>query len=192
MAWFLLNNINTKVFFDKVTLFLFTIKHFFIMKNLFSIILLLSLFSFVSCEKEEVDAEPSAQVDLGVFRVTQDPTSGKFSKTPAQSTIWMWRSDNREFDVTASGTEVYLGRLYDNKTKTYVSADYGAIGVIMTETIRPGKYFVYVMLNKSDQPGSQAYSYTQVEIGADQKFKFTKTFSSNVGNLQYEAWEKNQ
>lgn len=162
------------------------------MKNLFFILLLLSIFSFVSCKKDDVDAEPLAQVDLGVYRITEDPTTGKTARTPANSTIWLWNSDNREYDINASGTEIYLGRIYDTKTKTFVSADQGAIGTVMTETIKPGKYMVYVMLNKSDQPGSQAYSYTQVEIGADQKFKFTKTFSLTLGDQQYEEWEKNQ
>lgn len=160
------------------------------MKNLFSIILILSLFSFVSCKKDDA-AEPSAKMELGVFKITQDSATGKTSRTQAVATIWMWNTENRELDVAASGSEIYLGRIYDKTTKTYVSSEFGAIGTSMIETIKPGNYLIYVMLNKSDLPGSQAYSYTTVQVSDDQKLSFKKIFSLNVGTQQYEPWEKN-
>ncbi|QMU30067.1 hypothetical protein [Adhaeribacter radiodurans] len=164
------------------------------MKNLFSILLLLVVFSFSGCQKDdEVNPdEASAQVDLGVFKITQDPTSGKAVKAPLNCTIWMWRTENHDYDVAASGSEIYVGRIFDKTTKTYVSAEYGAIGVVMTEKIKPGKYLVYVVINKSDQLGSQAYSYTNVEVGAEKTLNIKKVFSQNVGTMQFEAWEKNQ
>ncbi len=161
------------------------------MKNLFSILSLLSLFMFASCKKEEVEPD-TADIDLGIYKLTQDPTSGKMSKTAVKSTIWLWSSDNRQLDTPVPSTDIYLGSLYDKQSKTLVNAEYGAIGVSMIETIKPGKYLVYVMLNKSDQPGSLAYSYKEIEVGADKKLTFTKIFSSNVGNEQYEEWDKNQ
>lgn len=161
------------------------------MKNLLSVLFLLVLFAFSACQKDE-DQNPIAEVDLGVFKVTTDSTSGKAVKTPINCTIWMWNTDNRELDIAASGAEVYVGRALDKRTNTYVSAQYGAIGVLMTEQIKPGNYLVYVVINKSDEPGSQAYSYTQVTIGAEQKLTFTKVFSRNVGTQQFEEWEENQ
>ncbi|PSR56138.1 hypothetical protein AHMF7605_22850 [Adhaeribacter arboris] len=164
------------------------------MKNLFSFLLLLAVFTFSGCKKdEEVNPdEESAKVDLGVFKITQDPATGKAVKAPITCTIWMWRTENRDYDIAASGSEIYVGRIFDKTTKTYVSAEYGAIGVVMTEKIKPGKYLVYVVINKSDLPGSQAYSYKNVEIGADQTLNFKKVFSQNVGTMQFEDWEKNQ
>ncbi|MDQ3292293.1 MAG: hypothetical protein M3Q05_13480 [Bacteroidota bacterium] len=163
------------------------------MKNLLSILLLLAVFAFGGCKKDdEVNPdEENAKVDLGVFKITKDAT-GKAIKAPINCTIWMWRTENRDFDVAASGSEIYVGRAFDKTTKTHISADYGAIGVVMTEKIKPGKYLVYVVINKSDSPGSQAYSYTNVEVGAEKTLNFKKVFSENVGTMQFEAWEKNQ
>lgn len=163
------------------------------MKNLLSILSLLALFTFGGCKKDdEVQPEPTADIDLGVFKITQDPATGKSVRTPLVCTIWMWGSDNREFDIAASGSEIYVGRILDKKTQTYASAEYGAIGVQMTEQIKPGKYLVYVVINKSDQPGSQAYSYKYVEVGDDKKLSFKKVFSKDIGSMQYEEWDKNQ
>ncbi len=163
------------------------------MKNLLSVLTLLTLLVFGGCKKDdEVKPIPTGDIDLGIYKNTLDPATGKTTKEAIQCTIWMWKTDNRSLDLAGSGSEAYLGRILDKNTKGYVSAEYGAIGINMREKVETGKYLVYVFINKSDQKGSQAYSYTNVEIKEDKKVSIRKTFSQDIGTQQYEEWSTNK
>ena len=163
------------------------------MKNLLSVLTLLTLLVFGGCKKDdEVKPIPTGDIDLGVFKNTLDPATGKTTRQPIQCTIWMWKKDGRNVDLAASGSEIYVGRILDKNTNKYVSAEYGAIGLNMKEKVETGNYLVYVFINKSDQKGSQAYSYTNVEIKEDKKVSIRKTFSPDVNTLQFEDWNANK
>ncbi|QNF33698.1 hypothetical protein HUW51_13575 [Adhaeribacter swui] len=163
------------------------------MKNLLSVLTLLTLLVFGGCKKDdEVKPIPTGDIDLGFFKISADPATGQTTNTPIQCTIWMWKTDNRNLDLTSSGSEIYLGRILDKNTNKYVSAEYGAIGINMREKVETGKYLVYVFINKSDQKGSLAYTYTNVEIKEDKKVSLRKVFSQDIGTQQYEAWNTNK
>ena len=163
------------------------------MKNLLSVLTLLTLLVFGGCKKDdEVEPIPTGDIDLGIFKLTPDPETGKATRKAVQSTIWMWKTDDRNLDLTASGSEIYLGRILDKNTNKFVSAEYGAIGINMREKVETGKYLLYVFINKSDQKGSQAYTYTNVEIKEDKKVSIRKVFSQDIGTQQYEDWNLNK
>ena len=172
-------------------LFITLIKIF--MKNLLSVFPVLFLLVFAGCKKDdEVNPIPTGDIDLGIYKSMLDPATGKTSKQAVQCTIWMWKTDNRSLDLAGSGSEIYVGRILDKNTKGYVSAEYGAIGINMREEVETGKYLVYVFINKSDQKGSQAYSYTNIEVKKDKKITIQKTFSQDIGTQQYEEWNTNK
>lgn len=118
--------------------------------------------------------------------------AGQFTAQPTPAIIHVWKAENREFDVPASASDIYLGFAHDKVSKTSYTADYGAVGSAMNEEIEPGKYFIYVLLNKSANTGSLAHSYTYFEIKEGQKLNLKKTFAYNVGTEQYEDWNKNK
>jgi hypothetical protein len=111
---------------------------------------------------------------------------------PVNAIIHVWNAENSDFDVAASGSDIYVGYAYDKTSKTYKDATYGAVGSAMLETIKPGRYFVYVVLSKTSRAGSLAYSYTYVDVKEGQVLQISKTFSHDVASGAFEAWEKNK
>jgi hypothetical protein len=151
------------------------------------------LFLFSSCKDKDDDEQqptPATKVILEVMKQSKS-SSGQVSLVPASAIIHMWVADNSDFDVAAS-PEIHVGSAFDKTSNSFKTMKYGAIGSRMSETIEPGRYFVYVLLPKSSGSGSLAYSYTYFEIKQGETLNLKKTFGSEVGSGQFESWEKNK
>ena len=155
--------------------------------------LFLCLF-LTACKDEESDPEPEplpSAVDADVKKQVK-AASGAISAKPASAIIHIWPADNSDFDVEASGSDVYIGYAYDKVSGEYKTAKYGSVGTRMNEPVEPGKYFIYVLLMKSSGSGSLAYSHTYFEVKEGEKMKLSKTFSYDVPSETFEEWDKNK
>ncbi|PKV66887.1 hypothetical protein [Pontibacter ramchanderi] len=148
---------------------------------------LLVFLLFASC-KDEKDPEPVSEtiMDLKVMKQKKS-SSGQTITEPASAIIHVWKAENREFDVAAS-PDIHFGYVYDKISQSYVTMNYGAIGSKMRERIEPGKYFVFVLLPKSSDNTSLAYSYSYFEIKKGETLNLVRTFSHNVSPGAYESW----
>lgn len=156
--------------------------------------LALPLFFFLlltGCKDTESTPTPPTNLVLSVLKQNLS-ASGEITETPVSSTIYVWKADNKDFDVNASGTDIYIGYAYEKNSKSYINAQQGGIGLTLSEELAPGRYFVYVLLPKTNKTGSQAYSYTYLNIAEGQTLTTKKVFSHNVGTKAYEEWSKNQ
>jgi hypothetical protein len=157
-------------------------------------ILLLPLLFFVfltACKDEEDAAEPQTRINIEVSKQKLD-SSGKVTVNRAPAIIHIWNAEDKDFDVEASSSDMYIGYAYDKVSGTYKTAEYGSVGSVAKEVVKPGKYFVYVLLMKSSSTGSLAHSYTTVDVKEGETLELKKVFSHDVGTEQYEEWEKNQ
>jgi len=158
-------------------------------------ILLLPLFFclfLTACKDDEADTGPQeTTIDVEVRKEVK-ASSGSIKREPAKAIIHIWPADDRDFDVEASGSDIHIGSLYDKNSGEYKSAKYGSVGDHMNEPIEPGKYFIYVVLMKSSQSGSLAYSYKYFDVKEGETLELKKTFSHDVPSETFEAWDKNQ
>ncbi|MCX2741736.1 hypothetical protein [Pontibacter anaerobius] len=161
------------------------------MKNLLFLIMLPVIMLFSCKEDDPEPAEKRGQIILDIKKQTKD-SSGKIGVKPQYATVYVWNAENRNFDVDASGTDVYLGYALDNTSNSFKTSDYGAVGYRMDEKIEPGKYFIFVMLPKSSSRGSLANSYTYFEVKAGEALEMEKIFSHDIESEQTEAWDKNK
>jgi hypothetical protein len=150
---------------------------------------LLFLLAFTGCKKDG-DGPADTRLALTIFKQEQSST-GDITEIPASAIVHVWKAEGRDFDVAASGTDINIGYAYDKTTQTSYTANHGAVGNTMREKIEPGRYFVYVVLPKSANAGSQAYSHTYFDIKEGQTKTLKKVFSYNVANNQFENWAKN-
>ncbi|MCC9134859.1 lipoprotein [Pontibacter silvestris] len=152
-------------------------------KLLFPLLILLIL---SACIDEE--PEPITKMDLVVTKENK-LSSGSITAESKMAIIHVWQADNREFDVDAS-PDIQLGYAYDKESNSFQTMNYGAVGKRMNERIKPGRYFIYVLLPKSSAEGSLAYSYTYFDIKEGETASLSKTFSYDVASGAFEAWEK--
>jgi len=161
------------------------------MKKALLLPLLLCLF-LTACKEDETDPGPlETLIDVDVRKEVK-AASGSVKREPATAIIHIWPAEGRDFDVEASGSDIYIGSAYDKNSGEYKAAKYGSVGSHMNEPIEPGKYFVYVVLMKSSKSGSQAYSYKYFDIKEGETLELKKTFSHDVPSETFEAWDKNQ
>ncbi|MCJ8167447.1 hypothetical protein MKJ04_21580 [Pontibacter sp. E15-1] len=113
-------------------------------------------------------------------------------REPVSAIVHVWPAENQDFDVQASGSDIYLGYAYDKISGKSKTAKYGAVGSRMNEQIKPGKYFIYVVLKKSSETGSLAYSYRYFEVKEGETVTLQKTFSHDVPSETFEEWDKNK
>ena len=158
------------------------------MKKVLLFPLLLCLF-LTACKEEDPEPAPTT-IDADIFKKVKN-ASGSISTKPASAIIHVWPAEDRDFDVEASGPDIYVGSIYDKNSGDYVTAEYGAVGNRIDEPIKPGKYFIYVVLMKSSESGSLAYSYKYFEVKEGETLELKKTFSHDVPSETFEAWEKN-
>ena len=151
---------------------------------------LLILTILTSCNQVDDTVTPPSRVVINVNK--QFIENGSTVTKPANAIIHLWKAEDRDFDVAASGEDIYVGYAYDKTSKSSFNADYGSVGFAINEDLTPGRYFVYVVLNKSSASGSQAYTHTYIDIKAGERFFYSKVFSHDVGNQQYEVWTKNR
>ena len=157
------------------------------MKKLLLLPLLLVLL-LSSCKKEEPVL--ATRMELQVMKQKKS-SSGKVTVEPTTAMIHVWNAENKEFDVNAS-PDIQYGSAYDKLSESSHTMKYGAIGSSMKEGIKPGRYFVYVVLPKSSGNGSLAYSYSYFDVKKGETIKLAKTFSHDVGEGMYEDWDKNK
>jgi hypothetical protein len=148
-----------------------------------------ALLAFVTaCKDKEEDAPaPQTKIDLAIKKEKLG-ASGKVSVDRAAAIMHMWRTEDAEFDVEDPSADMRIGYAYDKVSGSHKASEYGAIGSVMREPVKPGRYFVYVSLMKSSGPGSLAYSYTTVDIKEGETLKLEKVFKHDVGTEQYEEW----
>lgn len=157
------------------------------MRNvLYTLLILL----FITACKEEDTPSPKTRYDIEVRKQIKD-SAGKVTAKPTLALIYMWPSEGRDFDVSASGSDVYAGAVYDKNSGTLVTAKYGAVGAVMNEEVEPGKYFVYVTLPKSSEQSSLVHSYTYFELKEGETLEVRKTFGYSLTPGQFEEWGKN-
>lgn len=161
------------------------------MKKVLLFPLFLCLFLTTAC-KDEDEPEPQPTIIDVVVRKEVETASGSVKEEPASAIIHLWPAEDRDFDVEASGTDIYIGYAYDKNTGEYKTAKYGSVGSSMNERIEPGKYFIYVLLMKSSRSGSLAYSHTYFEIKEGETLELEKTFSHDVPSETFEEWDKNK
>jgi hypothetical protein len=160
------------------------------MKNHLLIPLLLLLFLAACKDEQEKPPTPTTKIILEVKKQSKN-ASGQKTIEAVPAIIHMWPAENCEFDVGAS-PDIHFGYAFDKASNSYKTMKYGAIGSRMSEVIKPGRYFVYVLLPKSSSSGSLAYSYTYFDIKEGENLQLSKTFSVDIGSGQYESWEKNK
>ncbi|MFD2512608.1 hypothetical protein ACFSRY_01905 [Pontibacter locisalis] len=151
---------------------------------------ILFLIIFTSCKDDEPEVIPETRLTIEVSKQEASST-GSISTERTTAIIHVWEAAGRDFDVSKS-PDIYLGNVYDNNSETYKTIEYGAIGSRMVEKIEPGRYFVYVLLPKSNNSGSLAYSYTYFDIKKGDNLKLSKTFSHDLDEGIYEKWDKNR
>jgi hypothetical protein len=157
-----------------------------------NLLLPLLLFVFLTACKDEEDApEPQTRIDLEVSKQKLD-SSGKVTVNRAPAIIHIWKAEDRDYDVEASSSDMYIGYAYDKVSGTHKTAEYGSVGSVAKEVVKPGRYFVYVLLMKSSSAGSLAYSYTTVDVKEGETLALKKVFSHDIGTEQYEEWDKNK
>lgn len=150
---------------------------------------ILILLFFSACKDKE---EPAPETKLTVeVRKQVKSSSGDISKERTTAIIQIWEAQGRDFDVSKS-PDIHLGNAYDSNSETYKTIKYGAIGSRMVEKIEPGRYFIYVLLPKSSEGSSLVYSYTYFTIEEGEELNLQKTFSYNLAEGAYEAWDKNK
>ncbi|WP_162051500.1 hypothetical protein [Pontibacter pamirensis] len=149
---------------------------------------LLFILFLSSCKKDEPVL--STTMNLEVMKQKKSST-GEITVEPTSAIIHVWSAENREFDVNAS-PDIHFGSIYDKTTKSFQTMRYGAIGIRMREHIQPGRYFANVLLPKSSNKGSLAYSYTYFEIKKGENLDLTKIFSHDVESGVYEDWDLNK
>lgn len=158
-------------------------------------VLLLPLFLFLSLTacKDEDDPEPEPESSIVVeVRKEVKAASGAVTKEHVSAIIHIWPAEGRDFDVEASGSDIYIGYAYDKNSGDYETAENGSVGWRMNEPIEPGRYFIYVVLKKSTDSGSLAYSYRYFDVKEGEKVILTKNFSHNVPSETFEEWDKNK
>ncbi|GAA4434215.1 hypothetical protein GCM10023188_24880 [Pontibacter saemangeumensis] len=144
--------------------------------------------------KDEDEPEPEplpSAVDADIKKQVKY-SSGAIETKPASAIIHIWSAEDADFDVEASGTDIYVGSAYDKNSGEFKTAIYGSVGSRMKEPVEPGKYFIYVLLKKSSSSGSLAYSHTYFEIKEGENLQLKKTFSHDVPSGAYEEWDKNK
>ncbi len=151
---------------------------------------LLILLAFTGCKKDD-EGPSETRMALTIFKQEQSAT-GQITEVPVSAIVHVWKAEGRDFDVAASGADVNVGYLYDKTSQTSYTATAGAVGNSMREKIEPGRYFVYVVLNKSSSAGSQAYSHTYFNVKEGETETLKKTFSFDAANNQFESWAKNK
>ncbi|WP_161890667.1 hypothetical protein [Pontibacter russatus] len=162
------------------------------MKKFLLFPLFLCLF-LTSCKDEEIP-EPEQKpgfVDADIKKQVKY-SSGFIGEKAATAIIHIWDADSADFDVEASGSDLRIGYAYDKVSGEYKTSKYGSIGSRMSEPVVPGKYFIYVVLMKSSDSGSMAYSYTYFDVAEGKELELKKTFSHDVPSEAYEPWEKNK
>jgi len=156
-----------------------------------ALLLPLFLFLLLTACKDEDDPEPVTKVVVDTKKQEKSP-DGKITTVSASAIVHIWNAENADFDVEASGSDVYIGYIYDKNTDDYVTADYGSVGAHMNEIIEPGKYFVYVLLMKSAGSSSLAYSYKYFEVKEGETATLKKVFSHNAPAGAFEEWDRNK
>lgn len=155
------------------------------------LVTLLATLLFISCKEESTPApKPETIMDLKVMQ-QRKLSSGQIVAEPTQAIIHVWKAENRDFDVSSS-PDIHYGYVFDKQSQSFVTMDYGAIGSKMRERIEAGKYFVHVLLPKSSNNTSLAYSYSYFEIKTGETLNLVKTFSHDISPESYEDWEKNK
>ncbi len=155
----------------------------------FLLLPIMILVLLAACKKEQ-EQEPATRVNIDVMRQSKS-SSGQITAHPTSAIIHIWAADNCEYDVEAS-PDISVGAAFDKTSNSYKTMKYGAIGSSMNEKVKPGRYFVYVLLPKSSSKGSLAHSYTYFEVKQGQTLSLTKTFSYDVETGEFENWEENK
>lgn len=151
---------------------------------------ILALIFLFSCEKDSPKPELPTLMNLKVM-IEKKLSSGTIATEPKTAIIHVWNAEGSEFDIAAS-PDILFGYAYDRSSASFKTMKYGAIGSVMREKIEPGRYFVYVLLPKSSDSSSLAYSYSYFEIKAGQTLDLFKVFSHDIGSGTYEQWGDNQ
>lgn len=159
------------------------------MKKLILLPILALIFLF-SCEKDSPKPEVPTLMNLKVMK-EKKLSSGTINTEPKTAIIHVWNAEGSEFDVAAS-PDIIFGYAYDKSSASFKTMKYGAIGSVMKEKIEPGRYFVYVLLPKSSEKSSLAYSYSYFEIKAGQTLDLLKVFNYDVSPGTFEQWDENQ
>ncbi|MDO6389265.1 hypothetical protein Q4E40_03940 [Pontibacter sp. BT731] len=156
----------------------------------FILLPILALFFLFSCEKDSPKPELPTLMNLKVMK-EKKLSSGTITTEPKTAIIHVWNAENSEFDIDAS-PDIIFGYAYDKSSASFKTMKYGAIGSVMKEKIEPGRYFIYVLLPKSSDRSSLAYSYSYFEIKAGQTLDLFKVFSYDISSGTFEQWSENQ
>jgi hypothetical protein len=143
----------------------------------------------VSCTKYERKQRQNPNPTGFTIEVQiNDKSSGQITQRSAQvAMIHVWKSDNRNFQILSVGRAVD-GYATDVLSDRLESAYYTSLSSPASERATPGKYFVFVMLDDGPTVGKFAYSFTSFEVIKGQETELKKTFTTHVGDNEFEEW----
>jgi len=129
-------------------------------------------------------------LDISVGIIVYDPYKKPYFQSE-EATIVIWPSEGRHLTVK-NAEQAMAGYAYDEVRDTNVYS--GNIAAkharIAYQDLRPGRYFIAVVLNDKVDVGKRAYSTTEIELAQFGKIAIHKAFDEHSKNEKFEAWNK--
>lgn len=150
--------------------------------------LLLFAIAFFACsknDKKELDVKSGFIIDI---KTNSSLSTGQIISNPSSiGVIHVWKADSKNFEISSS-SDAIQGYAFDKISQTSIKSDYTSFSSHFTSQVLPGKYFVYVTLDGSEDYGKFAYSFTTFEVAKGEIATLTKTFTTKRVSLSFEDW----
>ncbi|MCO7318633.1 aminopeptidase [Riemerella anatipestifer] len=161
------------------------------------LLLFIVLLSFGSCGRTETVSEENyydiykdnkGGVRVGSYFGRELKTGEIVEERLNNSLIHIWEATDKDFDVNKSGTDIISGYLYDRKSeKSYKPVISTLNKASFFETLKEGKYFLYINTGKNDYGlPNFAYSYTYFTVTKGKDTSLKKIFINS--DLKYQPW----